>query len=490
MTTQQEVTEPGHPGLERRVRSGALWSAANNLGMRIGNIAIMVVVVRLVSPAEFGVFAAALTVAVILGSFADWGVSAFLARSEVDLDAMAPTVAFIAVGSGLLLATATALAAPLLAAAFAAPEAVDPIRLMALCLVVGGFAAVPVAVLTREFRQDRIFLANLLAFVPSNAVLLLLAWQGSGAMAFAWSRVVAVTVHLLVVAIAVGRWYWPALDRTRVRQVLTFGVPLAGANLVNYTLVNADYAFVGHALGPTLLGIYVLGFNVASWSTAVLGAAINGVAMPAFSRVGHDTARLEDALHRSTRAVSLIALPVATLSLALAGPLVETLYGRTWVQAVPVLQVLSAYGALFVFVSLLSNLLVGTGHTTRVFVIQLIWITLLVPAMVAGVRLGGVEGVAWAHVVVVSAAVLPVYVWMVRRQAPRAPALVARAALPPMACCVAAFLAATGVASLVSVPYLQLLLGGAAGALVYLACAAPMLRDFVPSRRTRGAVDA
>lgn len=483
------VKDEAAPGLERRVRSGAVWSAANSLGMKVGNIAILVVVVRLVTPAEFGVFAAALTVAVILGSFADWGVSSFLIRSEAKLDEVAPTVAFIAIVSGSVLSALTFLAAPLLASAFAAPEAVAPIRVMALCLVLGSFAAVPSAILAREFRQDRIFLANLVGFVPANAVLLVLAFEGSGAMAFAWSRVVAVVFQGLAVCVAVGRWYGPRLDPTQLRRVLGFGLPLAAANLVNYTLLNADYAFVGHALGPALLGIYVLAFNVASWSTSMLGAAINGVAMPAFSRVGNDRTRLEAALHRSTRAVSLIALPVATLTLALAEPLVLTLYGSTWRSAIPVLEILGAYGALFVFVSLLSNLLVGLGQTGRVFLIQLVWIGVLIPAMVLGVRVDGVEGVAWAHVIVVAVVVLPLYLWMVGRKTSRVVRLVASAALPPLAACGLAFAAAFFVSSSVDVPFQRLLLGGAAGGATYLLFSVSMLRDFVGPRRTQGEID-
>jgi lipopolysaccharide exporter len=100
-------------------------------------------------------------------------------------------------------------------------------------------------------------------------------------MAFAWSRVIAVACQ----GLAVSRWYWPSLARSQLHGVLAFGLPLAGANLVNYTLLNADYSFVGHQLGPTLLGIYVLAFNLASWSMSMLTATINGVAMPAFSRV-------------------------------------------------------------------------------------------------------------------------------------------------------------------------------------------------------------
>ncbi len=79
---------------------------------------------------------------------------------------------------------------------------------MALCLLFGGMVAVPTAMLGREFRQDRIFLSNVVGFVPGNVVLLVLAFEGVGAMAFAWSRVVAVVFQGIAVTLRrVQRWY-------------------------------------------------------------------------------------------------------------------------------------------------------------------------------------------------------------------------------------------------------------------------------------------
>lgn len=472
----------GGAGLERRVRAGALWSALNSLGIKVGNIAIMVVVVRLVTPTEFGVFAASLTIAMILGSFADWGVSAFLIRSGSDLDEVAPTVAFIAIVSGVVLAAGTAICAPFLAGIFSSPDAEGPIRVMALCLVIGSFGSVPSAILAREFRQDRIFVANVIAFVPSNVVLVLLAMEGSGAMAFAWSRVVSVAFQVVAVTWVVGRWFRPLFDRAQARRVLRFGLPLAGANLVSYTLLNGDFILIGNKLGPELLGIYVLAFNAASWSTSMLAAAINGVAMPAFSRVGDEPTALRDALHRSTRVVSLLALPVAAMTLALAEPLVLTLYGQTWSTAVPVLQVLGLYGAMFVIVSLLSNLLVGIGCTSRVLLIQLLWLAALVPSMLVGLRWFGVSGVAWAHVVVLVAVVLPVYLFAVSRLTPHVIRTVAGAVVPVLMACTVAAVSGRWAAGLWDGALLQLMCGGIVGGVVYLALASPMLKDLIPSR--------
>jgi PST family polysaccharide transporter len=305
-------------------------------------------------------------------------------------------------------------------------------------------------------------------------------------MAFAWSRVVAVVFQGVAVVVAVGRLYAPRIERRHLRHLLAFGLPLAGANLVNYTLVNADYALVGHQFGPAYLGVYMLAFNVASWSTAVLSSAINGVAMPAFSRVWGDRDRLADALARSTRAVALVAFPMATMTYVMADPLVRVLYGARWSASAGVLEVLAVYGACFALVSLLSNLLVGSGRTGRALVIQVLWLVLLFPAMAVGARAGGIEGVAWAHVVVVVAVVLPALTVVVSPLVAGTATVLVRASVAPL---LAALLAAVGAAVAVRLAdgdLGRLAAGSAVGGAVYVLVAGRWLRELVVMGRKAG----
>jgi PST family polysaccharide transporter len=455
----------------------------NNLTIRFANIAVMVVVVRLVSPEQFGVFAAALTVSVVVSGFADWGVAAYLVRGDVDPDDVGPTVTAIAMLSGVVLAILVCLSAPQLAAMFGAPAAVEEIRVMSLVLVVGGIIAVPTALLAREFQQGRLFAATVAGFVPSSILLVVMADHGAGAMSFAWSRVVAVVFQGIFVLLAVGRFYRPRITSRHLRHVFAFGLPLAGANLVNYALVNADYALVGNQFGAAYLGVYMLAFNVSSWATAVLSGAINGVAMPGFSRVWGDRERLSLALGRSTRAVCLVAFVIAAMTYVLAEPLVRVLYGARWDEAAPVLEILAVYGGSFAVVSLLSNLLVGAGRTSRALVIQVVWLAALFPAMAFGARTGGLEGVAWAHVGVVVLVVLPAYAVAVSPLVNGLPGILGRAVVFPLTSAAVAAACAAVAMRVVDGPATQLLVGAGVGGVVYLAVAGRSLRAVATAGR-------
>jgi PST family polysaccharide transporter len=333
--------------------------------------------------------------------------------------------------------------------------------------------------MTREFRQDRLFLATLISFVPANGLLILLALGGDGAMAFAWSRVVGQVCVGLVIISTPQRFFWPRIDKARLAPVLKFGLPLAGANLVNYTLLNADFAFIGRLLGPAVLGTYVLAFNVASWSSSVLGSTINGVGMTAFSESGADSALLRERLARWARLTALVACPLATMTTVLSTDIVIGLYGDQWSEAGPVLAVLAIYGGVFTASLLLSNLLVAKGQSWRVLLIQIIWLAALVPAIWFGVSAFGVLGAAWAHVVIVSFIVMPIYISALRPVIPNLGSLLIRAAGGPLLAAIAAAGAASLAVLSVNGTWWRIGFATIAGGAVYLAAALPFARGVV-----------
>ncbi|MCW2540870.1 MAG: hypothetical protein JWN95_2595 [Frankiales bacterium] len=460
-----------------------MWSAASTLTMRLANISIMAVVARTLSPRDFGVFAVALTVHAIVSSIAELGVASCLMRADVDPDEVAPTVAAVSLISSSILAAGMFIFARPLSAALGSVDAAGPMRVMSLVVLLVGIFAVPGAELAREFRQDKQFAANLLGFAVANTLLLVLATHGGGAMSFAWSRVAGQFVIGTVMTLMVDKLYVPRINRKQLKFVLSFGLPLAGANLLNYALMNTDYVFIGNLLGPVQLGIYMLAFNISSWSSSMMSTMLNSIAMPAFSRVKQDAAQLERALARGTVALAFVAVPICTLTSTLAKPLVRTVYGGQWEAAASVLAILSTYGAISVFCLLLANALSGMGKTNLLLITQLPWIGCLIPAMAIGIRINGIVGAAWAHILIVCLVALPVYLVMLKRAATLRLLLVVRAVLPLLFAGLLAGVAAYAVSHSVHGSLLQLLAGGFTGSAVYLVFAAPLAQDAIGSSR-------
>lgn len=475
----ESIDNPNSQTLSARVRSGVLWSIASAAMLKLVGVLTTAVVARILNPRDFGVFAVASTVYIIVFSIGELGVASCLGRGDLDIDANAPTMVLVSWTTSVVQAAAMVVFARPIATALGSAAAAGPIRVMALVVILVGIFSVPSSQLMREFKQEKIFKAEAFAFAVSTVVLLVLAKSGSGAMAFAWSRVVGQFVSGCFVVASVPKNYGPGISRAALSLLLRFGLPLGGASFITCILLNVDYALIGHLLGAVALGTYVLAFNVSSLPGSLFGFMIQNVSLPAFSRVKHDPELLNTTISGALRAVALLVMPISAVTMALARPLVLTVYGAKWAASSEVLSILAFYGALTIICSLVANILAGLGRAGLLLIVQLIWITTLFPAMAIGVHRDGIVGAAVAHVVIIGPIVLPVYlVALMRTTRVRFWSLI-KAMLPAVLAASAAALAAKAVASQFAVPWIGLIVGSAAAGIIYVLVAAPLLIDLV-----------
>lgn len=461
---------------------GALWAVLANITMRFASIAVTAALARILSPEDFGVFAIAIAVYLVVASLAELGMASAIARSATEPEDIAPTVTSISILVSGVISALMAIFAPALAAVLGQPEAAEPIRILSLCLMLTGIFAVPGAQLVREFRQDRIFLATVVGFVVANPILIVLALHGGGATAFAWSRVIGQVATGIVFVMSTRRHYLPGWRSEAVGPLVRFGLPLSIANLVNWSLLNADYLILGRLVDAAQVGVYMIAFNVASWSTAILGSVLNSVVVPVFGRVSADRTELGRALLSATQLVALVSMPIGAMTLALSTPLIRTVFGAKWAESAPVLTVLSLYGVLYAFSLLYANVLVATGKTLRLLLVQVGWVATLVPAIVFGLRHQGLVGVAWAHVVTIGLVAVPAYALVVLRITGQRIGPLISSVTRPLLAAVLAGGAAWLVAYLLPNALSSFLLGGTAGGVVYLLLAGPLLAQRLPER--------
>jgi lipopolysaccharide exporter len=405
----------GQTGVALAIRNSVFWSAAGTIVFRLSNIVVMAFVARILAPDQFGIFALAVTVHAFTVSVAEFGVAAAVARSDLDIERIAPTVTTISIAASVSLAAPMMVFAEPLALLLGSGEAASSIRILSIGVALIGPFAVPGALLQRDFRQRTLFKASVCGFVPGSAVLLWSSLTGGGVEGLAWSRVLAQLITGSVMIASSGRIFKPGLDLGILAPLLGFGIPLALSNLLSQVLLNVDNIFIGRMLGVAELGTYSIAFAVSVWSTAVVGSMLNAVVLPGVTAVVRDGGDIRSAVLSATGIVAWVAAPIAAFSIAFAQPLIVTVYGPQWAAGGPVLAALASYGLVFVLGLLFANIIIATGHTVVLFWVQVAALIALLPALPLGIQLAGSVGAGWAHVVVVSLVTLPVYLGSLRR---------------------------------------------------------------------------
>jgi len=461
-----EGTAPDVSQLGRKVRAGVGWSLVNGVSVRLLTVGSAMVVARLISPQQYGVFAIGFLVLTALTSMNELGVSVSIVRWPTDPTDFAPTAVTLSMASSVLLYAVIVVVAPAVARLLGAPEATTVIRIVAFNVVLDGISSIPNAFLTRTFKQGRRTLVDLAAFVPSAGLSIFLVASGWGATGLAWGSLAGnVTAVIMVYALAPVRPL-PGWRTSDARALVRAGLPFAATSAVYLATLNVDYVVIGHALGTAALGFYVLAFTLSSWPANLVSLSIRRVAIPGFSSLAHDAEALRKAFARSVHLVAACAVLMAVLLSMLAGPLVAIFYGSKWSPAVATLRWLAVLGGARVVLDLCYDVLVATGRGRSLLAAQAAWFVSLAIALPLAAAAAGIRGVGIGHVAVAVGIVGPVYAVALRHAGIPLRSVLSALVAPCVGGAVAVAILAAG-AQLGLGPWTRLLLLGGAAAAAY-----------------------
>jgi O-antigen/teichoic acid export membrane protein len=480
---------PGAPELGQKVRVALRWGFINSVVSRAGQLAVGIVLAHLIAPEQFGVYAAALVVINVILSVSELGVTVPLVRHRGDVSLIAPTVTTLSLASSGTLTLIAFLGAPAFAGALGAPEATGVIRLMSLAILIAGFSAVPASMLQRGFRQDHKLVADSVSFLLSTAVVVVMALLGFGPWALAWSRIVGNGSAAVVMFLFMKKRYWPGWNGRLAREVLAFSLPLAGASLLVFGVLNVDYVVVGSILGPVELGFYLIAFNLSSWSVTAFSTTIRGVSLAGFSELRDDERRMKEGFARSLSILMSLTIPACILLAALNYPLIGFVYGERWLPSATPLAVLSILGALRVALELAYDYLAAVGRTRAILVIHFVWLAALIPSLAVGAHLSGILGVAWGHVVTVGLIITPAYIWVLARNDVK-PGVLSRGLVRPVVGGVVMAAVAVVVSRSLSVDFWRLAVGGTLSLGAYVAIVLPGFGGLSAIRRRSATISA
>jgi PST family polysaccharide transporter len=435
------------------------WNFVNTLLSRFGTLGISIWLARLLGPHVFGAFAVAMVALYAMQTFNELGMSMAVVRWETDLRDIIPTVTTVSVAVSIIMYIACFLIAPAYASAMGAPAATDVVRVLALAILIDGFCNTPSGLLQRRFQQGKATIAQQVGSWTGVGLTVVLAWFHHSAMSLAIGQVVgSLVVAIILIAFAPESLRF-GLDPARAKELLRFGLPLSGSNLITFAVITVDQIIVGHMLGPTSLAFYVLAYNLSSWPYNIFAGPVRNVAPAVFSRLQHDQAAMRSTFLSAARILSAVTFPICLLIGGSATALIGFVYGARWLPAAQPLMWLAVAGGARILLLLAYDYLAVLCWTRLLLVIQLVWLIALIPCLIGATRAGGIYGAGLAEAAVALLVVLPCYLAALRRAGIGLMAL-GRSLLLPLTAAAVAGLATRGAGMLVPSNFVALAVSG------------------------------
>ena len=346
--------------LREAATRGVRWISLARVTIEIVLLGSMVVVARLVPPADFGYFAVALIVSELALAVPGEGVgSALVQRNAVSRQHL-QAGAFLAVAGAVVMSAVTLLAAPTLVSPVFGEQTASFVELMTPMFLIAAFGGVPMAILRRRLDFRRLSVIDITAAATRATVSVALAIAGLNGEALVLG-VIAGALAGTILALCSAPLVVPWPRRAAIRDISGYGTPASLAALSWVGFRNCDYAIVSARLGALSAGFYFRAYTLAVEYQRKLSVVMFQVAFPVLSR----TASLDE-LHtlqaRMVRLLAVILFPCQALLAILAPILVPAVFGQAWAPAVVPTQILCAAGAASLVIDAAGPALMAAGR--------------------------------------------------------------------------------------------------------------------------------
>lgn len=376
--------------------SGLRWTAGARMAAQLITWAITLVVIRILSPADYGLLAMATVFVAFLMMLSDVGLgSAIVQRTEVELPVLRKVFGVVVVVH-LFAALLLVLCAPLIASFFGEPRVVPIVQVLALQFVIVAWAVIPNAILQRrmEFRQRSML--DLSAAIVGSASTLGLALAGQGVWALVIGSLLTQTWKTIGLNCISPFWHRPSFDLHGLRGLLKFGTHITGSEILWFFFTQIDMVIAGRWLGKELVGFYAVAMHVASLPNQRIAGIINQVAFPAFARIQDDVGAVGRHLLSGVRILSFFAFPILWGISSTAPEIVPVVLGPKWSVSIVPLQLIGLVMPLRIINNFIPNAVRGIGRSDILLKNAIIASLVMPTAFLIGVNWGLVGlSVAW-----------------------------------------------------------------------------------------------
>lgn len=328
---------------------------------------------RLLTPAEFGIYAVVnAVVAIFAASFQEFGGANYLIQKENLTDRDTRTAFTVTVCISIALALILVVFGKAFVVFFKQSGLDTGMAVAALNFLLTPFSVVISALLRRQMAFGKLALCSLIANSVGAAVSIVLAVLNFSFMAPIWGGV-AMNLVLTILLVTTShniRIFKPSL--WNCSDVLKFGMYSGGVSLINVFYNLSPQLLLGRILDFSAVGLYSRAIGVTQVFDKLVGQVLGPVIMPAIFAENRAGTGLRKIYLDSVTLLSAVQWPALTFLAIMAHPIILIWLGSTWLEIVPLVQLLCIANLALFAACLTYPVLVAVGHVRDALISSLI----------------------------------------------------------------------------------------------------------------------
>lgn len=319
-----------------------LWLLSGGIGKLTIKLLFLAVLVRLISPHDFGIIAAATIVYGIANILVNIGVGPALIQKRHVSEEDQSSAWVMSIVLGVLISLAIYSFRESITLLFGVEELRDVLFLVAITVLIKSFSVVHESMAAKELNFKRIAYADILAFLCGYGIVSsVLAFNGFGY----WSVVIGVAsqeaIRTLIILRGSDVKITGGFSPSSARKLFNFGSGNTIGQIANYVANQIDQVMVSKFSGAEMLGFYSRAYQLSVMPTNVLGSAVHRVLFSGFSLIQSSDSQLQQSYYKSLRMASISALSIAPVFYFLSDDIVAVVLGKGWEAVVPIFEIMS-----------------------------------------------------------------------------------------------------------------------------------------------------
>lgn len=374
--------------VRKKLTTGIAYTAFTKYSGVIISIGIGVVLVRLLTPEEFGTVALITVFISFFNILTVGGIGpAIIQNKELTEEDMQSIFSFSIV-LGFILALLFFLSSTVIASFYNNTELIPLVRLLSLTVLFSAFKIVPNALLLKKLKFKQVGLATIIVQLLSGVVAIIFAYKGFSYYALVYKSIFDGLFTFLI-------FYWLSpiklkfeLQKSSINKIMRFSTFQFFFNFINYFSRNTDNLLIGKFISPTALGFYDISYKLMMMPVQNLTHVITPVLHPVLSAFQNDKNKIYNTYMKVVKILATIGFPLSVFLYFSAHEIISILYGSQWGQSVPVFKILALTVGIQVVLSSTGSIFQAVNRTDLLFYSGLLSALFMVSGICYGIFVG------------------------------------------------------------------------------------------------------
>lgn len=394
------------------LKSGLFWAGGLRAVVRSLTIIKTLILARILTPSQFGIFGVASLILGILETISETGVNVILIQEKKTINHYVNTAWVVSIIRGIIISLIILLLSPLITIFFDSPASLPSLLLISLIPFIRGFINPSVVNYQKnlEFNKEFKFRSILISFEVVATIIFGLVLRNETALVFGMIVSAVVEVFLSFKLVQPIPKFEFNLDK--LNKVVSLGKWMTFAKIFDYLFTHGDDIVVGKLLGTYSLGIYQQAYKISTLPITEIGETFQKVTFPLYSKMVGENKSLKKIYLKSLFTTLLIILPFSLILFLIPEKIVLILLGSNWLSAVPVLKVLSIFAVVKTIANGTFPVLLSYKRQDLVMILTFVGILGLGVSIYPLINIYGLVGAGFATIIGSLVMIPPALYWM------------------------------------------------------------------------------